>query len=70
VLIYWCYLIDSNDRCRVGQQLEGVDDAAALLEGARLLDSSEFVSFEIWRCGRLIALWSNEWASNRLSDES
>jgi hypothetical protein len=58
VPIYRCYLIDSNDRCRVAQQLEGVDGAAALLEGARVLDGSEFVTLEIWRRGRLIVRWS------------
>ena len=55
--IYRCYLIGKNDQFRVVQQIDCVDDAAALLEGARLLDSSELVSFEIWRSGRWIARW-------------
>jgi len=54
---YRCHLTDADDQIRAVENLDCVDDAAALLEAERLLAASRYQAVELWQQDRLIGKW-------------
>ena len=55
---YRCYFTDESDRIQSFEQIECVDDAAAVLKVHELLATSKHNVAELWQGKRLVGKWS------------
>ena len=55
---YRCYFTDESDRIQSCEQIECVDDAAAVLKVHELLATSKYNVAELWQGKRLVGKWA------------